>query len=40
VPGAAPPQRAPFVAPLPKVKPRSQFGLRASARERSDSRVD
>jgi hypothetical protein len=40
VPDAAPLQRAPFLAPLPKVKPRSQFGLRAAPRERSDSRVD
>jgi len=33
------PQRPPFQAPLPKVKPRSQFGLRAVPRRARDSGV-
>jgi hypothetical protein len=37
---AQPAQRAPFVAPLPKVKPRSEFGLRAAARTLRESGVD
>ena len=33
------PQRPPFQAPLPKIKPRSQFGLRAAPRRPRDSSV-
>jgi hypothetical protein len=37
---AGTPQRAPLVKPRPKVKPRSEFGLRGSARRLRDSEVD
>lgn len=30
VPSARPPPRSPFARPLPKIKPRSQFGLRSA----------
>ena len=42
VPAAPAPtqQRAPFVKPLPKVKPRSEFGLRGAARRLRESGVD
>ncbi len=33
------PARPAFVAPLPKVKPRNHFGLRAGPRARSDSGI-
>ena len=33
------PQRPQFQAPLPRVKPRSQFGLRAAARQPRDSGI-
>jgi hypothetical protein len=33
------PQRPPFQAPLPKIKPRSHFGLRAAPRRLHDSGV-